>query len=201
MNDEEVVCFKDSFKWLLDEKAPPLTKNPVPEITIGKTTYYSARPRLSDMQWQHYNACNAAISVWLKNKNPEHLIMFLSHLYLKEKQEDESSRMSPEELKKLSIINCQLSIELILRFWEGCQRDLAKDFPHLFKKESGNKVKKTDYMKQESEVTIFIGKQSFSKPDEVRSMFVRDALEYLEQNAEQVEKEKREIEKMKRRKH
>ncbi|MDR1919902.1 MAG: hypothetical protein LBQ65_09700 [Tannerellaceae bacterium] len=186
MDDEEVVCFKDGLKFLLKEKS--IGRNPVESIRWKGQTYHSPETYLSNMKWLTYNTCNMCLAAYRRTKNREHLYRFITVLYGMDKK---AASAIPRLLDPFQI-------GLIELFWDGCQQYYAKSFKHLFSKSKNETTQNPDYLKEEAEITVFVGKQSFQSPDQAREMKVFDALEYLEQNATQVEAQMRELNKIRR---
>ncbi|MDR1982093.1 MAG: hypothetical protein LBQ39_10835 [Tannerellaceae bacterium] len=186
MEDEEVVCFKDGLKFLLTEKS--VGRNPIESIRWKGETYHSPETYLSNMKWLTYNTCNMCLTAYRKTKKKEHLYLFITVLYGMDKK---AASAIPRLLDPFQI-------SLIELFWDGCQQYFAKSFKHLFSKSKDETNPNSDYLKEEAEITVFVGKQSFQSPDLVREMKTFDALEYLEQNAILIDAKKRELNKIKR---
>lgn len=124
------------------------------------------------------------IKLYSQTKNESYLNKFLSILYKAENVKHFERKFSVFEKR------------LVLLFWDGTQSYFLQSFPHLFKKRTETLSK--DFMKEESAITVFLGKESFSKPEDVRDMMVFDALQYLELNAVLCEEKERQIQRMKR---
>ncbi|MDR1341549.1 MAG: hypothetical protein LBK58_16095 [Prevotellaceae bacterium] len=185
--DEDIRAFTKGVEWLAKERI--LTHNPVRTVTIGDKMYHSPKRRLSDLTWERYNLAKAALELYDKSKNILLLHHFVAALY----------GIDEADITKIPGAVSEFEISLMTFYWDGCHYDLAKSFPHLFKtaeKKDENK-KQADYLKSETEITVFISKQSFSKPDEVRGMNVRDAFEYLEQQMTETELHRKELNRVK----
>lgn len=186
MRDHTVLELLKSLDFM---KQPiKLNKNPIPVKIIDGVNYTSCYTRLADMTWLDYNRCCMFIEEYARTKNEQMLWNFISSLY---------HIGNPDKAKEhFDDLECKL----IILFWEGCQVYFRKCFPHLYKGEPKNKTKKAakDYMKEESELTVFLSRQAYAKPEEVRKMLVFDALQFLELNAKECEEREKEIAKMKR---
>lgn len=185
IRDDTVLAMLKTLEFM--EKPIRLNKNPIPYKIIDGKNYNSRYTRLSDMNWLDYNRCCMFIEEYARHKEPEMLYNFIACLY------------SIGNTDKVKQHFDELECKLILMFWEGCQQYYKKCFPHIFK--GGNEQKKRavkDYLKDEAELTVFLSKQAYAKPEEVRSMLVFDALQYLELNARDCEEREKEIAKIKR---
>lgn len=185
MEDEEVMDFQRSIEFMTTE--PAISRNPVETLRIRGREYRSHKRRLSDMTWMAYNTCNAYISGYYQTKNKELLYQFIATLY----------RIPGMDIPSIQKAVPEWQMQLILLFWDGCQKDFARQFRRLFKegKKKGN-AKRKDYLVDESEITAFLGKESSLPPDGVRNMLVWDALTYLDQNAREVEAKEKQLNKM-----
>ncbi len=184
VEDQEILSFQEKLNYLLKPESISLKSNPVREKRIGLKTYRSYQTLLSDMSWLSYNKCSMFIKLYSQTKNESYLNKFLSILYKAENVKHFERKFSVFEKR------------LVLLFWDGTQSYFLQSFPHLFKKRTETLSK--DFMKEESAITVFLGKESFSKPEDVRDMMVFDALQYLELNAVLCEEKERQIQRMKR---
>lgn len=187
MEDEEVMAFKESIRFVM--KDPFTLKNPVQNIRIGRKMYQSMNTKLSDMEWIEYNICTARLTSYRESNNSQYIYLFICKLY----------RISDSKINKLKSSIDEIDIFLILLFWESCQKYFAKNYKHMFKKESPEKKKEKqeDPFIHEAEVTVFLAKEAFISTDKVRKMLTIDALTYLEQNAQEIEIKKKSIQSMK----
>ena len=178
MEDQDVFYFQQRLNFLTERGDISLRSNPVYKKRIGLKNYTSYYSRLADMDWLDYNRCSMFIEQYIKTKNPSFLDNFLSAFY------------KIGNARKVRGKFSDMEIHLVLLFWNGCQQYFKKTFPHLYKENTKNSSK--DYMKEESEITVFLSKEAHMKPDDVRGMRAFDALQYLETNAiicEQTEKQ------------
>lgn len=182
MEDQQLLSFLRPLEYLTTPIQ--LAVNPIPQKTINDRIYTSAYTRLADMSWLDYNKCSMHIEQYVKTKQTKHLYNFIACLY----------KIGDPDIVQENFDTMELY--LIQIFWQGCQTYFKKCFPHLFSVNE-KKQKQKDYLKEESEISVFLSKQAYSKPDEVREMLVFDALEYLEQNAKECEERQREIDKIK----
>lgn len=188
MMDEEVMAFQKAIVFLTT--APVVMNNPVSQITIRGRQYQSHKRRLSDMTWASYQTCNAYISSYYQTKNQDSLYLFVGVLY----------RVPGMDIPYIKKTVSEWQLRLILMFWDGCQKSFADKFKRLFKKnKADNKSKTKDYLADESEITVFIGKESHLSPEGVRQMLTWDALTYLDQHAREVEAKEKQLSKMKKR--
>ena len=186
LQDQELLSFAKKIEFLTENCI--ITANPVAEKKLGRKVFKSYYTLLADIPWLEYNKCCMFYERFISTKNKVFFWKFMCVLY----QMD-----SPEQAE-----SCfdELEINVVLRFWEGCQNYFSKCFPHLFKKVNKKTEKSTnDAMKRESEITVFLSKQAYLGPDAVRKMLAYDALEYMEQNAVDCEQRRNEMEKLKRR--
>lgn len=186
MEDEEVLSFQKSIEFMTTE--PVITHNPVEHLRILWRKFPTHKRRLSDMNWATYNTCNAYVSSYFQTKDKSFLYQFIRVLY----------RIPVKFIPYISKSVNTWQLQLILLFWNGCQKDFAKQFRRLFKEgKKNNQSKKKDYLVQESEISVFIGKESHLPPEGVRNMLVWDALTYLDQNARKLETEEKQLAKLK----
>lgn len=185
MQDQELLSFIERLRFLTDKDEADFVVNPVTEKEIGGVLYKTHQALLSDMTWEDYNRCSMFIELYASGKEIRHLDKFLSVIYKIDRVENVRSYFT------------QLEINLILTYWNNSQKYFKRSFPHMFK--SGSKEEKSrDYMKKEAEITVFLGKEAYSSPEEVRKMRAYDALQYLEMNAIIYEERERQIKQMKR---
>ncbi|WP_195373010.1 hypothetical protein [Parabacteroides leei] len=183
IQDQEILSFQQNIKFLADKSSIQLTSNPVKEKIINNKVYFCHQALLSDMTWHDYNRCSMFIELYLNSKNVNYLEQFIAVLY---KMDDPS------------IVHgnfSELEINLILLYWNDSQKYFKKSFPHMFKE--GKKQLNKDYMKNEAELTVFLGKEAYTRPEDIRKMRAYDALQYLEMNAIICEEKERQIKKMK----
>jgi len=186
LEDEEVMSFQKAIEFLTTD--PAITINPVETIVVRGNVYHSHKRRLSDMVWVTYNTCNALIDGYHQTKNKNLLYQFVANLY----------RIPGMDIPYIKKTAPDWQLQLILLFWDGCQKDFARNFKRLFKEAKKNKQpKRKDYLVDESEITVFLGRESHLPPEGVRGMLVWDALTYLDQNARKVEAEEKQLLKMK----
>lgn len=183
MEDHEVLFFQQKLRFLTEQENIRLNINPVYNKRIGFKTYASYYALLADMDWLDYNRCSMFIERYTRTKDISFLDSFLSAFY------------KVGNTRKVHGMFTELEIHLILLFWNNCQKYFKQSFPHLYKENSQNSSK--DYMKEESEITVFLAKESYMKPDDVRGMRAYDALQYLETNAILIEEKERQLAKIK----
>lgn len=183
IEDQEVSFFQKRLRFLLEREDIQLPSNPLSSKRLGRKWYKSYQPLLSDMSWQDYNVCAMYIELYSGSKDIAMLDKFLSAFYRVGDPERVHGKFTPME------------IQVVLLFWNNCQRYFKRSFPHQYK-ESKKKLNK-DYMKDESEMTVFLSKEAYTTPTEVREMRAYDALQYLEMNALAFEEKERQIQKMK----
>lgn len=184
LEDQQLLSFLRPLDYLTTPIQ--LAVNPIPQKVINDRVYTSAYTHLADMSWLDYNKCSMHIEQYVRTKQTKHLYNFIACLY----------KIGDPDIVKDNFDT--LELRLLQVFWQGCQTYFKKCFPHLFTVNE-KKQKQKDYLKEESEISVFLSKQAYSKPDEVREMLVFDALEYLEQNAKECEERQREIDKIKNR--
>lgn len=189
LHDWELNSFKEKLKFLNDPIV--LSVNPIPEVCIRgeggkKVVYRSFGQYLSDMDWYTYNICSMHLEQFSRTKNKKFLYLFLASFY----------RMDDPE--QIPLVLSEPEQKLILLYWEGVLHYYSKCFPHLFKRNEKKEVS-PDYMKMESSITVFIGKESGGAlPEQVREMLAYDALGYLEANAVNVEEHNKAMAKIRR---
>lgn len=179
MEDQELLYFQQKLKFLTENKIVRLNTNPVFQKRIGFKTYKSYYAKLADMAWLEYNQCSMFIERYIRTKETEFLDKFLAAFY------------KVGNPRKVHGKFTELEIHLILLFWNSCQQYFKASFPHLYKNSTGNISK--DYMKEESEITVFLAKEAYMRPEDVREMRAYDALQYLETNAVLQEEKERQL--------
>lgn len=183
IEDQEILSFQQNIKFLADKSSIQLTTNPVKDKVIKDRVYNSHQALLSDMIWHDYNRCLMFIELYLNSKNDNYLYQFLAVLY---------------KIDDPNIVHgsfSELEINLILFFWNESQKYFKRCFPHMFKE--GKKRLNKDYMKDEAELTVFLGKEAYTHPEDIRKMRAYDALQYLEMNAIICEERERQLNKLK----
>lgn len=172
LRDEELYAFTKRLEYL--NTPVRLIANPVGRKRIRWRNYTSYYTKLADMPWIDYNKCNMYYEQYAKTKRPVFLEQFLCILY----------KISDPKLVKNAF--SEFEIKLILLFWEGVHQSFSTDFPRLFKGKKKEK-KAVDYMKSESEITVFISKLASTTPDNSRKILVYDVFQYLDQNMQECE--------------
>lgn len=183
IQDQEILFFLQNIKFLTEKDNIQLMSNPVKEKVIKGNTYKSHQALLSDMTWEDYNRCSMFIELYQEGKDIRYLNQFLSVMY-----DVGNPGIIQNEFSKLEI-------ELILLYWNESQKYFKRSFPHMFKE--GKKRLNKDYMKEEAEITVFLGKEAYAKPEDIRGMRAYDALQYLEMNAVICEERERQLSKIK----
>lgn len=173
MTDEELHAFMLRLDFL--NTPPRLIVNPVSRKRIGFRTYTSYYTKLADMPWIDYNKCNMYYEQYMMTKRPVFLEQFLCVLY------------KIKDPKRVKGAFSEFEVRLILLFWEGVHQSFSADFPNLFKSKKKDK-KAVDYLKSESEITVFISKLASTTPDNSRKILVYDVFQYLEQNIQECER-------------
>lgn len=183
IQDQEILFFLQNIKFLTEKDNIQLMSNPVKEKVIKGNTYKSHQALLSDMTWEDYNRCSMFIELYQEGKDIRYLNQFLSVMY-----DVGNPGIIQNEFSKLEI-------DLILLYWNESQKYFKRSFPHMFKE--GKKRLNKDYMKEEAEITVFLGKEAYAKPEDIRGMRAYDALQYLEMNAVICEERERQLSKIK----
>ncbi len=187
ISDDMILSMAKQLEWL--NTPPNFITNPIAEKKICMIRYRSVDTRFADMPWYRYNQCCTFIEVYERTHSREYLNRFIASLYNIEKPEKVEGNFS------------EFEIGLIIIFWNSVQKNLMNTFPRLYKsKKKSDTPKKTDYMKNAAQITVFLAKQSNSLPKDVQEMETFYALEYMERNAEEVEERERQMRNIKRKK-
>lgn len=198
MEDQEILSFQQKIKFLIERENIYLVTNPVSNKKIGLRKYRSYYTNLADMPWIKYRLCCMHIQNYMDTRQRAYLDKFLSVLYVPDGRiccmiDRITGGLSPIGFSKYFTV---LEINLILIFWNSTQQYYKKCFKHLFSKKGEQKTR--DFMKEETEITVFLSKEIGTTPDNAQKLEAFYALQYLEDNAIQQEEKKREIDKMKR---
>ena len=144
---------------------------------------------------------------YIKTKEPEDLDLLVATLYrMRDRSMDESSidfkgdirepfndHLVAARAKKLKNLDTIIKTGILL-FYQGCRKFIMKQFPGVFKKGSGESGSPVPGMLA---LVDALSGDDVTKTEEVRHSQLYDVLVRLQKGAEQFEKQKEELKKMK----
>jgi len=117
-----------------------LTKNPVPELRVGKTVFYGPKQALSDISFHRFILSEHYYSLLVKSGDPVYLDKILGVLYIEDGESFSEDKwlLNHAHFKSVS----QVEKYAIRLYYEGSRNFLSEKFPYVFggKKSSRNSV-------------------------------------------------------------
>lgn len=132
MNNSQLEGLFPAVDWLF--AAPELTKNPYPDIKIGKITYKGLADEMKDISVSQFAFADKFLALFLKKKEEEYLNNILATIYVpsgksfkKENIEDIAAKFAKIKLNKRLVM---------LAFFVGSRKKLTETFQDIFNRKT-----------------------------------------------------------------